>query len=82
MIFLKGFLGLYRGYFATISREIPFSIIQFPLWEFFKVISFVFILFLFLFLNKRIIGEKLKVIRYLHGKELYVDHLLEELQHQ
>ena len=33
----KGFLGFYRGYFATLSREIPFSIIQFPLWEFFKV---------------------------------------------
>ncbi|CAF5119016.1 unnamed protein product, partial [Rotaria sp. Silwood1] len=31
-----GLLGFYRGYFATISREIPFSIIQFPLWELFK----------------------------------------------
>ena len=25
--------GFYKGYFATILREIPFSIIQFPLWE-------------------------------------------------
>ena len=32
-IYLKGF---YRGYTSTILREIPFSIIQFPLWEFFK----------------------------------------------
>ncbi|CAF2943731.1 unnamed protein product [Rotaria sp. Silwood2] len=32
----EGLLGLYRGYFATLSREIPFSIIQFPLWELFK----------------------------------------------
>ncbi|CAF1305970.1 unnamed protein product [Rotaria sp. Silwood1] len=32
----EGLLGFYRGYFATISREIPFSIIQFPLWELFK----------------------------------------------
>nr|ADD38430.1 S-adenosylmethionine mitochondrial carrier protein [Lepeophtheirus salmonis] len=32
----KGFLGLYRGYFTTVSREVPFSIIQFPLWEYFK----------------------------------------------
>jgi solute carrier family 25 S-adenosylmethionine transporter 26 len=31
-----GFLGLYRGYFTTIFREIPFSFIQFPLWEYLK----------------------------------------------
>jgi len=28
--------GFYRGYFGTIMREIPFAVIQFPLWEFFK----------------------------------------------
>ncbi|CAD7093302.1 unnamed protein product [Hermetia illucens] len=28
--------GLYRGYLTTILREVPFSLIQFPLWEFFK----------------------------------------------
>lgn len=28
--------GLYRGFGSTIMREIPFSLIQFPLWEFFK----------------------------------------------
>jgi solute carrier family 25 S-adenosylmethionine transporter 26 len=28
--------GLYRGYLSTIAREIPFSAIQFPLWEYMK----------------------------------------------
>ncbi|CAJ0599646.1 unnamed protein product [Cylicocyclus nassatus] len=28
--------GFYRGYVSTIIREIPFSIIQFPLWEYWK----------------------------------------------
>ena len=37
----KGFFGLYRGYLATVAREIPFSVIQFPLWEYFKVCLFV-----------------------------------------
>lgn len=32
----EGFKGLYRGYFSTIVREIPFSFIQFPIWEFTK----------------------------------------------
>ena len=32
----EGFFGLYRGYLSTIVREIPFSFIQFPLWEFLK----------------------------------------------
>ena len=32
----QGVLGLYRGYFTTLAREIPFSLIQFPLWEFLK----------------------------------------------
>jgi solute carrier family 25 S-adenosylmethionine transporter 26 len=37
--FVSGFLqGFYRGYFSTILREIPFSVIQFPLWECFKVL--------------------------------------------
>uniref|UniRef100_A0AC34RJ77 S-adenosylmethionine mitochondrial carrier protein n=1 Tax=Panagrolaimus sp. JU765 TaxID=591449 RepID=A0AC34RJ77_9BILA len=31
-----GFSGFYRGYMTTISREIPFSFIEFPLWEFLK----------------------------------------------
>nr|ACO11660.1 S-adenosylmethionine mitochondrial carrier protein [Caligus rogercresseyi] len=31
-----GALGLYRGYLTTVSREVPFSVIQFPLWEHFK----------------------------------------------
>ena len=30
------FRGLFRGYRTTVLREIPFSLIQFPLWEFFK----------------------------------------------
>lgn len=32
----EGIGGFYRGYFTTVAREIPFSFIQFPLWEFFK----------------------------------------------
>ena len=34
---MQGVRGLYRGYFTTISREIPFSFIQYPVWEYFKV---------------------------------------------
>jgi len=29
----EGIAGLYRGYLTTVMREIPFSLIQFPLWE-------------------------------------------------
>lgn len=29
--------GLYKGFGTTVFREVPFSIIQFPLWEYFKV---------------------------------------------
>ena len=32
----EGIRGLYRGYLTTLSREIPFSFIQFPLWEYLK----------------------------------------------
>ncbi|XP_077181216.1 mitochondrial S-adenosylmethionine carrier protein isoform X2 [Paroedura picta] len=32
----EGILGLYRGYKSTVLREIPFSVVQFPLWEFLK----------------------------------------------
>lgn len=32
----EGAGGLYRGYITTVLREIPFSFIQFPLWELFK----------------------------------------------
>lgn len=28
--------GLYRGYTSTLIREIPFSLVQFPLWEYLK----------------------------------------------
>jgi hypothetical protein len=36
---VSGFLqGFYRGYCSTILREIPFSVIQFPLWECCKVL--------------------------------------------
>lgn len=30
------FRGLYRGFGATILREIPFSFVQYPLWEYLK----------------------------------------------
>jgi solute carrier family 25 S-adenosylmethionine transporter 26 len=33
----SGFKGLYTGFYATVSREIPFSLIQFPLYEMMKV---------------------------------------------
>lgn len=29
--------GIYKGFSSTIFREIPFSFIQFPLWEYFKL---------------------------------------------
>jgi len=32
----EGARGMYRGYWSTVSREIPFSLIEFPLWEYFK----------------------------------------------
>lgn len=34
----EGVSGLYRGYFSTVAREIPFSLIQFPVWETLKVL--------------------------------------------
>lgn len=27
---------LYRGYWNTVARDMPFSLIQFPVWEYFK----------------------------------------------
>ena len=30
---LEGVKGFYRGYVTTVMREIPFSLIQFPIWE-------------------------------------------------
>eukprot|EP00066_Takifugu_rubripes_P007786 XP_003973552.1 PREDICTED: S-adenosylmethionine mitochondrial carrier protein [Takifugu rubripes] len=32
----EGVRGLYRGYASTALREIPFSLVQFPLWEYLK----------------------------------------------
>ena len=32
----EGVRGLFRGYTTTVAREIPFSLIQFPLWEYLK----------------------------------------------
>ncbi|XP_042309157.1 S-adenosylmethionine mitochondrial carrier protein isoform X2 [Sceloporus undulatus] len=32
-LYEEGILGLYRGYKSTVIREIPFSLVQFPLWE-------------------------------------------------
>ncbi|KAG0057625.1 hypothetical protein BGZ83_006998 [Gryganskiella cystojenkinii] len=32
----EGVLGFYRGYLSTVAREIPFSCIQFPLYEYMK----------------------------------------------
>ena len=36
-IISDGMLGLYKGYGITILREIPFSLIQFPIYEHFKL---------------------------------------------
>lgn len=33
----KGPLGLYQGFWTTVLRDAPYSIIQFPLWEYFKM---------------------------------------------
>lgn len=35
----EGVFGFYRGYWSMIAREIPFSFIQFPIWEGLKVRS-------------------------------------------
>lgn len=32
-----GVLGLFKGFGITLMREIPFSLVQFPLYEYFKV---------------------------------------------
>lgn len=32
----EGVRGMYRGFVSTVLRDVPFSIIQFPLWEAFK----------------------------------------------
>lgn len=32
----EGAKGLFRGYASTVMREIPFSLIQFPVWELLK----------------------------------------------
>ncbi|XP_065263793.1 mitochondrial S-adenosylmethionine carrier protein [Emys orbicularis] len=32
-LYQEGIQGLYRGYKSTVLREIPFSLVQFPLWE-------------------------------------------------
>ncbi|KAF7261571.1 hypothetical protein EG68_01127 [Paragonimus skrjabini miyazakii] len=34
----EGFRGLYRGYASTVLREVPFSLIQFPIWEHLKLL--------------------------------------------
>uniref|UniRef100_A0A674E0C8 Mitochondrial S-adenosylmethionine carrier protein n=1 Tax=Salmo trutta TaxID=8032 RepID=A0A674E0C8_SALTR len=36
LVFVQGVRGLYRGYKSTVLREIPFSLVQFPLWEYLK----------------------------------------------
>jgi len=35
-LYLQGVMGLYRGYLVTLSRELPFALLQFPLWEYLK----------------------------------------------
>ncbi|XP_076984880.1 mitochondrial S-adenosylmethionine carrier protein isoform X1 [Tamandua tetradactyla] len=38
ILYQEGILGLYRGYTSTVLREIPFSLVQFPLWESLKAL--------------------------------------------
>ncbi|XP_072641569.1 mitochondrial S-adenosylmethionine carrier protein isoform X6 [Canis lupus baileyi] len=37
ILYTEGIQGLYRGYKSTVLREIPFSLVQFPMWESLKV---------------------------------------------
>lgn len=34
----EGLIGLYRGFSSTVIRDLPFSAIQYPIWEKLKVI--------------------------------------------
>lgn len=38
ILYQEGVQGLYRGYKSTVLREIPFSLVQFPLWESLKAL--------------------------------------------
>lgn len=38
ILYTEGVQGLYRGYKSTVLREIPFSLVQFPLWESLKAL--------------------------------------------
>ncbi|XP_054564161.1 S-adenosylmethionine mitochondrial carrier protein isoform X1 [Eptesicus fuscus] len=38
ILYQEGIPGLYRGYKSTVLREIPFSLVQFPLWESLKAL--------------------------------------------
>ncbi|XP_047603164.1 S-adenosylmethionine mitochondrial carrier protein isoform X1 [Lutra lutra] len=38
ILYKEGVQGLYRGYKSTVLREIPFSLVQFPLWESLKAL--------------------------------------------
>ncbi|XP_013369175.1 PREDICTED: S-adenosylmethionine mitochondrial carrier protein isoform X3 [Chinchilla lanigera] len=38
ILYEEGIQGLYRGYTSTVLREIPFSLVQFPLWEYLKAL--------------------------------------------
>ncbi|KAM9186278.1 mitochondrial S-adenosylmethionine carrier protein isoform 3-T3 [Dugong dugon] len=38
ILYREGIQGLYRGYKSTVLREIPFSFVQFPLWESLKAL--------------------------------------------
>lgn len=32
----EGVFGFYRGFWTTIMRDVPFSMLQFPIWEYLK----------------------------------------------
>lgn len=83
----QGARGFYRGYFTTVMREIPFSFIQYPLWEYFKVVLLIveqgcshnhYVIVMLVLPRQR--GLRCKVARLSRGREQCVVPGQEELQ--
>lgn len=37
IVAVEGFAGLYRGFTSTVARDVPFSALQYPIWEYLKL---------------------------------------------